>query len=48
MSRSFHSVDEVRLACFTYIEGFYNIKRPHGTLDMLTPNEKEALFFESL
>lgn len=46
--RSFHSIEEVRLACFTYIEGFYNTKRPHGTLDMLTPNEKEALYFECL
>lgn len=46
--RSFHSIEEVRLACFAYIEGFYNTKRPHGTLDMLTPNEKEALYFERL
>ncbi|HBI1907141.1 TPA: IS3 family transposase, partial [Enterococcus faecalis] len=46
--RSFHSIEEVRLACFAYIEGFYNTKRPHGTLDMLTPNEKEALYFECL
>ncbi|MZZ67244.1 MULTISPECIES: integrase core domain-containing protein, partial [Enterococcus] len=29
--RSFHSIEEVRLACFAYIEGFYNTKRPHGT-----------------
>ena len=43
MSRSFHSVDEVRLACFTYIEGFYNIKRSHGTLDMLTPYDSEKI-----
>ncbi|RDX01173.1 integrase [Listeria kieliensis] len=46
--RQFCSIEEVRLACFTYIEGFYNTKRPHGTLEMLTPNEKEALYFESL
>ena len=46
--RSFHSIEEVRLACFAYIEGFYNTKRPHGTLDMLTPNKKEALYFECL
>lgn len=45
--RHFRSIEEVRLACFTYIEGFYNAKRPHGTLDMLTPNEKEALYFDS-
>ncbi|MCA6712233.1 hypothetical protein LF875_13610, partial [Enterococcus faecalis] len=41
-------IEEVRLACFAYIEGFYNTKRPHGTLDMLTPTEKEALYFENL
>ncbi|WP_246215612.1 IS3 family transposase [Listeria valentina] len=45
--RQFRSIEEVRLACFTYIEGFYNTKRPHGTLEMLTPNEKEALYFEN-
>lgn len=45
--RTFSSLKEVQLACFEYIEGFYNSKRPHGTLNMLTPNEKEDEFFDS-
>ncbi|EOB2766082.1 integrase core domain-containing protein [Enterococcus hirae] len=46
--RSFYSGEEVRLACFSYIKGFYNTKRPHETLGMLTPNEKETRYFEYL
>ncbi|WP_179189919.1 integrase core domain-containing protein [Enterococcus faecium] len=41
--RPFYSIEEVRLACFAYIEAFYNTKRPHGTLDMLTSTEKLAM-----
>jgi putative transposase len=29
---------------FEYIKGFYNSRRPHDSLEMLTPNEKEELF----
>jgi putative transposase len=44
--RTFTSLKQVYLSCFEYIEGFYNSKRPHLSLDMLTPNEKERLFYE--
>ncbi|MDA9470893.1 Transposase [Enterococcus sp. 5H] len=43
----FSSLQEVQLACFEYIEGFYNSQRPHGTLNMLTPNEIESIYFDS-
>lgn len=43
--RIFQTLEEVQLACFEYIEGFYNSKRPHGFNDMLTPDEKEDHFF---
>lgn len=46
--RNFSSLQEVHLSCFEYIEGFYNTQRPHGTLNMLTPNEKEEQYFENL
>ena len=46
--RKFSSLQEVHLSCFEYLEGFYNIQRPHGTLNMLTPNEKEEQYFENL
>ncbi|MCI8505929.1 MAG: transposase [Lachnospiraceae bacterium] len=41
--RAYHSLQELQLSVFEYIEGFYSSKRPHGTLGMLTPNEKEEL-----
>jgi putative transposase len=40
------SLQELQLSIFEYIEGFYNSKRPHSTLHMLTPNETEALYWE--
>lgn len=44
--KSYHSLQELRLSIFEYIEGYYNSKRPHSTLHMLTPNEAEALYGE--
>ena len=44
--RTYHSLKELQLSVFEYIEGFYNSKRPHGTLGMMTPNEKEELYWE--
>lgn len=44
--RAYHSLKELELSVFEYIEGYYNSKRPHGTLGMLTPNEAEALYWE--
>ncbi|MCB5950934.1 hypothetical protein LI951_02510 [Enterococcus sp. BWT-B8] len=35
------------MAYFEYIEGFYNSQHPHGTLNMLTPNEMENKYFDS-
>lgn len=46
--RTFSSLQEVQLSCFEYIEGFYNSQRPHGTLDMLIPNEMEENYFNFL
>ena len=43
--RTYHSLQELQLSIFEYIEGFYNSRRPHGSLGMLTPNEKEELFW---
>lgn len=43
--RTYHSLQELQLSIFEYIEGFYNSIRPHGSLGMLTPNEKEELFW---
>ena len=44
--KCYHSLTELQLSVFEYIEGYYNTKRPHGTLNMLTPNEAEALYWE--
>lgn len=43
--KTYHSLQELQLSIFEYIEGFYKSKRPHGSLGMLTPNEKEELFW---
>ena len=44
--KTYHSLQELQLSIFEYIEGYYNSKRPHGSLGMLTPNEKEGLYWE--
>ena len=44
--KTYHSLQELHLSVFEYIEGFYNSKRPHGSLGMMTPNEKEELYWE--
>ena len=46
--KSYHSLHDLELSIFEYIEGFYNSKRPHASLGMLTPNEKETLFRNQL
>lgn len=43
--KTYASFEELRLSVFEYIDGYYNSKRPHGTLNMLTPNEMEAKYF---
>ncbi|NLZ72685.1 MAG: IS3 family transposase [Bacteroidales bacterium] len=40
---TYHSFQGLQLSVFDYIEGYYNSKRPHGILGMLTPNEVENL-----
>ena len=37
------SIDEVQRMLFPYIEGFYNRRRLHSSLDYMTPAEKEIL-----
>lgn len=44
--RNYRSLRELQLSVFEYIEGYYNSKRPHATLDMLTPNEAEDLYWK--
>ena len=44
--KTYHSLQELQISVFEYIEGFYNSKRPHGSLGMLTPNEKEELYWK--
>ena len=43
--RTFSSLSELKISVFEYIEGFYNSKRPHSSLEYLTPNEKESQFY---
>ena len=42
--RTYRSRQELYLAVFEYIEGFYNSHRPHASLGWLTPDQVEADF----
>ena len=44
--KKYHSAEELRLDLFDYIENFYNNKLPHGAIGYMTPNEKEAIYFD--
>lgn len=43
--RFFKNFDDLKLSVFTYIDGYYNQKRPHSSLGLLTPNQFEQNFF---
>ena len=43
--RTYHTFNELYLSVFEYIEGYYNSRRPHGSLGYLTPNEAEAAYW---
>ena len=40
--QSFRTREQARLEVFAFIEGFYNTRRMHSTLDYLSPDEFEA------
>ena len=44
--RTYHNYDELYQSVCKYINGFYNTKRPHGSLGYLTPDEKEAEYWD--
>lgn len=46
--RTYHTLQELHDSVFEYIEGFYNSRRPHSSLGLLTPDEKERLYWEQL
>lgn len=46
--RIYRSADDLKRDLFDYIEGFYNNRRPHGSLGYLTPNEAEAVYWNNL
>lgn len=46
--RSFSNISILKLALFEYIEGFYHRFRPHSFNNMLSPDQKEILFFQYL
>ncbi|MBR2209641.1 MAG: IS3 family transposase, partial [Synergistaceae bacterium] len=43
--RKFSQIEEVKQSVFSYIEGYYNKKRPHSTNGGLSPDEREAGFW---
>lgn len=43
--RTYNNKSELEISLFEYIEGFYNSKRPHSANNMLSPNQKEDMYF---
>lgn len=46
--QTFYTKAQLELSLFEYIEGFYNNKRPHSNNNMLSPNQKEKIYFDNL
>ena len=44
--RNFRTYRDLYHSVFQYIEGFYNSRRPHGSLGYLTPDEMEITFWD--
>lgn len=44
--RNFRTYRDLYHSVFQYIEGFYNSRRPHGSLGYLIPDEMETTFWE--
>jgi transposase InsO family protein len=43
----FLNADDLKHKTFEYIEGYYNRKRLHSTINFLTPAQREKYFYES-
>ena len=43
--KSYSSFDELNVALFQYINGFYNSLRPHSHNNGLSPNQAEASIY---
>lgn len=43
--RTYNNKSELEISLFEYIEGFYNSKHPHSANNMLSPNQKEDMYF---
>ena len=43
--RTYTSLCDLKISMFSYIEGYYNSKRPHGSLDYLTPDDMESAYW---
>ena len=44
--RTYHTLQELRLDVFDYIENIYNNRLPHGAIGYKTPNEYEAEYWD--
>lgn len=44
--RTYHSLEELRLDIFEYVENLYNNRLPHGSIGYKTPNELEAEYWD--
>jgi len=43
--KNFSSLSDLRVSLFEYIDGFYNPRRPHSANNYLSPDQKEAIYF---
>ncbi|MDD3052037.1 MAG: integrase core domain-containing protein [Candidatus Cloacimonetes bacterium] len=44
--RIYHTLNDLRLDIFEYIENLYNNRLPHSTIGYKTPNELEAEYWD--
>lgn len=45
---SYSSFADLQSSLFEYIEGFYNLKRPHSAVDFLSPDDFESAYFKKI
>ena len=46
--KSYSNLADLRVSLFEYIDGFYNVKRPHSAINFLSPADFESNFFSSI
>jgi len=46
--KKYNTLSQAKLAIFEYIEGFYNPRRQHSTINYLSPDEYKNEYYKNL